>query len=134
LGGKMKRCLFFSILISLSIFLYSCYANSVTGSIVVSNYSNKAANNLAIGDVYIGYVGIGQTVTSCFFIEKDSAKINAAGFDPSVITAAGTIDLKCNYIYRMTLNKNTGTTTYYYSIQGAKVSSDGSDSEVINYK
>jgi hypothetical protein len=115
----MKKLFGLFIILVLLVSFFGCAANATTGSITVINTTSTNCNSVKVGDVSIGYVGAGQSVTTYFYTSKDTAQVTADGFSASSGNN-GTIDLKVNYIYSLFL-RNTTSSGKYYVISGYSV-------------
>jgi hypothetical protein len=115
----MKKIIGLFIILVLLVSFFGCAANSSTGSITVINTTTTNCNSVKVGDVSIGYVGAGQTVTAYFYTAKNTAQVTADGFSVSSGNN-GTIDLKLNYTYQLYL-RNTTTSGKYYVITGYSI-------------
>ena len=82
------------------------------------------ALNVSAGNVYIGFVGKGQTVTVYFTVAQSSALVSAANF-ASGPGMNGKIDLKLDYQYYLTFGKNPTDNKNEFAIYGVKLG--GSD-------
>ena len=112
------------------ILLCSCSVNNFTGSITAQNSSNIDAYNVKVGNVFIGFVGKGQTTTVYFYTAQNDVFITATGFSaPS--QARGTIDLKLNYQYSLNLELNNSR--YVFDCLGSPVGSDTNNLSVNDY-
>ena len=89
------------------------------GKITVNDKVARASYDVKVGDVSIGYVGAGQTVTSYFYAAKDTSSVTADGFS-AVTGYNGTIDLILNYTYQLFL-RNTTAMANYFNINGYSI-------------
>ena len=137
----MKKIIVLSMFMAtLFMVLSSCAVNSSTGSITVINTTGTDASNVKVGDVYIGFVGKGQTSTVYFTSAKDDSQLVCDGFSfgkkqvgsyPNYTYEdyKGTINLKLNFQYSMMLYNLTSTSTSnpsgkYAGISGTKLDWD----------
>ena len=123
----------YSILLLFIILLtVGCTVNDNTGAITVTNYTTEEAKNIRVGPVYIGTIYPGKSRTFYFFAERSDAEIICDNFDPDYGLSGvlwgnyynGTIDLRKNFSYTMSLSYRGADNKYYIDISGEKYGID----------
>lgn len=122
----MKRIISLVAIAAMTFAMAGCAVNASTGGITVINMTDKAVSGAKIGQVFVGYIGAGQTVDVYFSSEETAASINFTGFETQTAGLNGTIDLKKNYSYAFYLMKNDGK--YVYTGDGRVLNYDNTTS------
>jgi hypothetical protein len=129
-----KLISFLALTVLVVLALTSCAVNSYTGSISVINQTTFDCTSAKVGNVNIGFVGKGQTVTVYFSQAATGAIVTATGFDPSPSTLAGKIDLNLNFQYVMQLQKDNTTGKYIYYMNGWRIENSGAPADSVTLK